>query len=445
MAPAGVSSDARSAVPRSDSAPPNLLSMNIDVLVVGGGPAGAATAYWLSRAGLSVLVAEKKSYPRDKTCGDGLTPRAVKQLMDMGFDFDVPELHKIVGLRAYAGDLKLELPWPEHTVYPNWGAVMRRADLDMQVAMLAEKQGAVIRQRTEAAPVIVDGRLDAVELRTKDGATVIDVEVVRPKITVVADGSLSRFGRALGTSRRKDYPYGLAVRGYYASSNSRDGFLESQLDIRDADGRSLPGYGWIFPLGDGAINVGVGVLSSFKGWKDVNTSRVLDAYISSLPGYWEVTQDDQITKPVGGKLPMSFSMGPKVGLNWLAVGDAAGAVNPFNGEGIDYAYESGRMATPIIADAIATGDMTLLRRYPQQLEDEYGAYHRVARAFSIAIGNPKLMHSLTRIGLRSRPLMEWVLKVMANLMEPEDIGMQERVYRAVEKVVAVGPEPLIKN
>ena len=131
--------------------------------------------------------------------------------MDMGFDFDVPELHKIVGLRAYAGDLKLELPWPEHTVYPNWGAVMRRADLDMQVAMLAEKQGAVIRQRTEAAPVVVDGRLDAVELRTKDGATVIDVEVVRPKITVVADGSLSRFGRALGTSRRKDYPYGLAV------------------------------------------------------------------------------------------------------------------------------------------------------------------------------------------------------------------------------------------
>ncbi len=419
--------------------------MNIDVLVVGGGPAGAATAFWLARNGLSVLVAEKKSYPRDKTCGDGLTPRAVKQLIDMGFDFDVPELHKIVGLRAYAGDLTLELPWPEHTIYPNWGAVMRRADLDMQVAMLAEKQGAVIRQRTEATPVIVDGSLDAIELKTKDGRTVIDVETVRPKITVVADGSLSRFGRALGTSRRRDYPYGLAVRGYYASPNSNDGFLESQLDIRDADGRSMPGYGWIFPLGDGAINVGVGVLSSFKGWKDVNTSRVLDAYINGLPGYWQVTTDDQISPPTGGKLPMSFSMGPKVGSNWLAVGDAAGAVNPFNGEGIDYAYESGRMAAPIIAEAIATGDMTLLRRYPQQLEDEYGAYHRVARAFAIAIGNPKLMRSLTRIGLRSRPLMEWVLKVMANLMEPEEIGMQERVYRAVEKVVAVGPEPLIRS
>ncbi len=419
--------------------------MNPDVLVVGGGPAGAATAYWLARDGLSVVVAEKKSYPRTKTCGDGLTPRAVKQLTDMGFDFDVPELHKIVGLRAYAGDLKLELPWPEHTIYPSWGAVMRRSDLDRQVAMLAEKQGAVIRQRNEAVAVVEDGRLKAVDLKQKDDAGVVDVERVEPKIVVIADGSLSRFGRKLGTARRKDYPYGLAVRGYFASPNSRDGFLESQLDIRDAEGRSLPGYGWIFPLGDGAINVGVGVLSTFKNWKDVNTSRALAAYIDGLPSYWQVTAEDALSEPVGGKLPMSFSVGPKVGHNWLTVGDAAGAVNPFNGEGIDYAYETGRMAAPHIADAIATGDSALLWRYRQQLDDEYAAYHRVARAFAMAIGNPALMRSLTRIGLRSRPLMEWVLKVMANLLEPEEIGMQERVYRLVEKVVGIGPDPLIRN
>ncbi len=419
--------------------------MHTDVLVVGGGPAGAATAFWLARNGLSVLVVEKKSYPRNKTCGDGLTPRAVKQLTDMGFDFDVPELHKIVGLRAYSGDLKLELPWPEHTTYPNWGAVIRRADLDMQVAMLAEKQGAVIRQRTEAVAVVEDGLLVGADLIQKDDSGIVDRQRVTADVTVVADGSLSRFGRSLGTARRKDYPYGLAVRGYYSSPNSADGFLESQLDIRDAEGRSLPGYGWIFPLGDGAINVGVGVLSTFKGWKDVNTSKVMDAYISGLPPHWQVTADDVITAPVGGKLPMSFSVGPKFGRNWLAVGDAAGAVNPFNGEGIDYAYETGRMAAPHIAAAVATGDTTLLQRYPQQLEDEYGAYHRVARAFSIAIGNPRMMRSLTRVGLRSRPLMEWVLKVMANLLEPDEIGMEERIYRAVERIVSVGPEPLVRS
>ncbi len=419
--------------------------MTPDVLVVGGGPGGAAAAYWLARKGLSVLVAEKKAYPRDKTCGDGLTPRAVKQLMDMGFDFDVPELHKIVGLRAYAGELKLELPWPQHTIYPNWGAVMRRSDLDMQVAALAEKQGAVVRQRTEAVAVVEDGVLVGADLKQKDDSGVVDSERVIPKVVVVADGSLSRFGRKLGTARRKDYPYGLAVRGYYASPNADDGYLESQLDIRDAEGRSLPGYGWIFPLGDGAINVGVGVLSSFKNWKDVNTSRVLDAYVAGLPDHWQVTAEDRLTQPVGGKLPMSFSMGPKVGRNWLAVGDAAGAVNPFNGEGIDYAYETGRLAADHIAEAIAADDLSLLRRYPQQLDDEYEAYHRVARAFSIAIGNPRLMRTLTRVGLRSRPLMEWVLKVMANLLEPDEIGMQERIYRAVERVVALGPDPLLKS
>ncbi len=414
-----------------------------DVVVVGGGPAGAATAYWLANNGVSVLVAEKKSYPRDKTCGDGLTPRAVKQLTDMGFDFAIPELHKITGLRAYAGELKLEIPWPQHTIYPDWGAVIRRSDLDMQVAALAVGQGAEIRQNTEAKAVVEGGRLTAVELLT-NGEGTVDREVVTPKLVVIADGSLSRFGRALGTARRKDYPYGLAVRGYYASPNSADGFLESQLDIRDAADRSMPGYGWIFPLGDGSINIGVGVISSFKGWKDVNTSRVMDAYVSRLPDYWGVTPGDVITQPVGGKLPMSFSMGPRVGPNWLAVGDAAGAVNPFNGEGIDYAYETGRIAAPIIAEAIATDDLGLLRTYATRIDDEYAAYHRVARAFVIAIGNPKLMRSLTRIGLRSKPLMEWVLKVMANLLEPDERGVEEYVYKAIERVVAIGPEPLLK-
>lgn len=410
-----------------------------DVVVVGGGPAGAAAAYWMARNGLEVVVAEKKSYPRDKTCGDGLTPRAVRQLMDMGFDFDVPELHRVDGLRSYAGELTLELAWPRHTVYPDWGAVIRRADLDMQVATLAEKQGAVIRQRTEAAPLVVDGRLTGVTLRESGGGSV----ELRPRVVVVADGSLSRFGRVLGTARRRDYPYGLAVRGYRSSPNSKDRFLESQLDIRDAEGRSLPGYGWVFPLGDGAINVGVGVISTFRGWRDVNTSHVLDSYVADLPDHWGET--GQLTEPVGGKLPMSFSVGPKAGRTWLAIGDAAGAVNPFNGEGIDYAYETGRMAAGHIAEALATDDLTILQRYPRQLEDEYGAYHRVARAFVIAIGNPHLMRTVTRIGIRSKPLMEWVLKVMANLLEPEEVGIEERVYRAIERVVAVGPDPLVKG
>lgn len=408
--------------------------MNPDVLVVGGGPGGAAAGYWLARRGLSVVVVEKKEYPREKACGDGLTPRAIKQLVDMGFDFDGH--HRIVGLRAYAGDTRLEMPWPEHSIYPNWGAVIRRADLDMQVAALAEKQGAVVLTGTEAVPVVEAAELTAVQLRRK-GA---EAEILNPKMVVIADGSLSRFGRKLGMERRKDYPFALAVRGYWKSDNSADGYLESQLDIRDREGRAMPGYGWVFPLGDGEINIGAGALSTFKGWKDLNTSRLIEAYVEQLPEYWGVTDASIVSEPIGGKLPMAMSVGPRFGRNWVAVGDSIGAVNPFNGEGIDYAYETSRLASGYVADAVA-GNAGALRGYSAAIDDIYSDYLRVARRFAMVIGYPAVIRRLTHLGMQSRPLMEWAFKVMANLLEPEDKGLTERVYGAVESIVKVTPDP----
>jgi geranylgeranyl reductase family protein len=406
------------------------MSLSPQVLVVGGGPGGASAAFWLARRGIDVVLVEKKHYPREKACGDGLTPRAVRQLIDMGFDFDRPDVHRVVGLRSYAGDVMLEMPWPEHSVYPNWGATLRRSDLDGRVAVLAESAGATVLQGVEAVAVVDEGDLIAVELKRKGE----EPEVVTPRYVVIADGSLSRFGRQLGTQRRRDYPFGLAVRGYWQSPNSTDGFIESQLDIRDNEDRAMPGYGWVFPMGDGTVNIGAGLVSTFKGWKDINTSRILDAYLAGLPEHWHVGPDP-IARPIGGKLPMAFSVGPKTGRNWMLVGDAAGAVNPFNGEGIDYAYETGRLAAGIIADALATDDPDALAAYDDLLAAEYAAYHRVARIFVSAIGNPSVMRTLTTVGMRSRPLMEWVLKVMANLLEPEERGMAERVYVAIERAI----------
>ncbi len=197
-----------------------------DVLVVGGGPGGASAAYWLARDGVSTVAVEKKSFPRDKTCGDGLTPRAIRQLSDMGFDFDVPTLHRITGLRAYAGDLKIELPWPEHTIYPNWGAVIRRADLDGQVALLAEKQGAVFHQNTAAAPIVEDGRLAGVELHRKDADGAVDIEVVTPRVVVIA----GRFAGALRAQARHPAPQGLPLW-------ARDPRLCGQPELAGSDAR----------------------------------------------------------------------------------------------------------------------------------------------------------------------------------------------------------------
>jgi menaquinone-9 beta-reductase len=405
------------------------------VLVVGGGPAGSAVSLWLARAGHRVTMVEAKEYPRDKTCGDGLTPRAILQLQDMGFDFDIPGFHRIDGLRSYAGDdLMIEMPWPEHSRFPNWGGVIRRRDLDEQVARLAEKEGVVVREKTTATPVIEEGRLVSVTL-TGGG----DTETVTPEVAVIADGSMNRFGRELGTARRKDYPLGLAARGYYRSPRSRDRFLESQLDLRDSSGATMPGYGWVFPLGDGTVNVGVGLLSTFKRWKHVNTTTMMNDYAATAPDYWGLSEETKLTKPVGGKLIMSFSRGPLVGSNWITIGDAAGSINPWNGEGISYAYETGRIAADYVGAAIGSGDLGVLRRYPQRLEDEFGLYYKMARIFVKLIGNPPVMRTLAHTGLRSRPLMEWTLKVMANLLDEDEKQVGERAYDALAAIVRTLP------
>ena len=132
-------------------------------------------------------------------------------------------------------------------------------------------------------------------------------------------------------------------------------------------------------------------------------------------------------------------MKPAVGPNWLSCGDALGSVNPFNGEGISLAYETGRIAADVLDQALLTGDGLALQRYPQRLDETYGLYFKTARLFVKAIGNPKVMRELTRVGFRSRTLMEWVLRIMANLMRPDERGGAEIAYKMVATVVRVTP------
>ena len=305
--------------------------------------------------------------------------------------------HRYDGLRCIAHGITLEMPWPQHPVHPSHGYVVRRRDLDTLVAAEAAARGATLLQGTEALrPILRDGLLTGAvvkDKRQRRGARA-PRPLRRRSPTARSPGSAGRSA----TSATSGYPQGMAIRGYFESPLHADPWIESALDVRDRNGDAMPGYGWIFPCGDGTINVGIGLLSTFRGWRDINTSHLMTEWAATAPAHWGIDPDAMLGEPTGGRLPMAGSINPKSGPTWIVIGDAAGSINPFNGEGIDYAYETGRMAAGLIDEALETGSAMPLARYPDLLEDEYGLYFRVARAFAHVIGQPALMQQLTRVG-----------------------------------------------
>lgn len=417
-----------------------------DVAIVGGGPSGSATAYWLAAAGWDVCLIEKKVFPREKTCGDGLTPRSVFQLQQMGLESQVAANgHKYHGLRSYGFGAKVEMAWPQHPTFPNYGYSITRFALDGLVAEHARSAGATLINGAEAVDLIQPSEPREGGLRGCAGVVVKDKETgdvhdIVSRVVVVADGQNSRMGRELGVTRRKEWPMGLALRGYYTSERHAEDWIESHLDIRSPEGDVVPGYGWIFPLGDGRVNVGVGLLSTDRSWKGVNTTKLQDYFVAQTADAWGFSEATSCGPATGGRLPMGLALGPRVGPNTLAVGDAAGTINPFNGEGIAYGYETGRLAAGVIGEALYADDLSRLAIYDQRLDDAYGEYYKVARMFVRIISEPEILSICVKFGLRVEPLMRELLKVMANLMSNDRRGPAEVGFTALSRIVDVIPE-----
>jgi len=328
-----------------------------DVIVVGAGPAGASAAYHLANAGVDVLLLEKSAFPRDKICGDGLTPRAVKQLIAMGIDLDAPGWARNKGLRIVGAGHRLELPWPELASFPSYGMVRTRMDFDEVLARHAEKAGARLIERTAVTAPIVDertGRVVGVTAKPVDdpGRRVS----FRAPVVIACDGVSARMAIALGLERRENRPMAVAIRAYYQTPRHDDEWMESWLELWDgAPGRSnlLPGYGWIFGLANGTANVGLGILNTSAAFQHVDYKDVLRRWLDHTPEEWGFREPNRVGKIGSAALPMGFNRKPHYTRGVLLSGDSGGMVNPFNGEGIDYALESGHMAADIVVQALA--------------------------------------------------------------------------------------------
>jgi geranylgeranyl reductase family protein len=410
-----------------------------DVVVVGAGPAGSAAAWALATAGLDAVVLEKARFPREKVCGDGLTPRAVKALDDMGIDTsDGWVRHR--GLRVFGGGQVVEVDWPRLDSWPSYGLIRARKDLDPLLAAHAVGAGARLVQEVTVTGPLLDDAGRVVGVRAQAGP---DREPVtwRAPLVVSAEGLSGRLAKAIGLVRREDRPLGVAVRRYVETPRGEDPYLDISFDL-SADGPtadSMPGYGWSFGMGDGTANVGFGLLDTRRaGEADART--VLRRWLATLPPEWQLGEEHAVTPLRGAGLPMALARGPAYTRGLLLAGDTAGVVNPFNGEGISYALETGRMAGETAAEALAAPEgparEAVLRRHPQRLREEYGRHHRLGTAFLALLDRPGLVRFATTHGLRRPALVSAALRLMGNLSDGRD---GDRLDRAIALLTRLTP------
>jgi len=408
--------------------------------VVGAGPAGSSVAFYLASAGLDVLLLEKSRFPREKVCGDGLTPRAVKALTAMGVPIAESDgWVRNKGLRIIGGGGRIELDWPELSNYPGYGLVRTRLDFDETLARHAEKAGArLLEGVTVTGPRLDDrtGRITGVTAKQALNGETAPREF-SARVVVAADGNSSRLSVAMGLRKRDDRPMGVAVRTYYTGPRHDDDYLEAWLDLWDGE-KLLPGYGWIFGMGDGTSNVGLGLLNTSESFGHIDYRVLLRKWLAGMPAEWGLTEENR-TQPVrGSALPMGFNRTPHYTRGLLLAGDSGGMVNPFNGEGIAYALESGEMAARLITQALArptaAGLETVLQSYPKELKVAYGGYYTLGNTFVQAIGHPAFMRFATRHGVKRPYIMRFTMKLLGNLTEARGGDAVDRVLNALSKM-----------
>ncbi|MFY2858300.1 menaquinone reductase [Mycobacterium sp. THU-M104] len=394
-------------------------ALKADVVVVGAGPAGSAAAAWAARAGRDVLVVDSAGFPRDKACGDGLTPRAVAELHRLGLGgwLDTRIRHRGLRMSGFGGEVQVDWPGPS---FPATGSAVARLELDNRIRQCAENSGARMLLGSKVVDAHHDSSRRVVSLSLADGTEVGCGQLI------VADGARSPLGRKLGRRWHQETVYGVAARGYLATPRADDPWLTSHLELRSPDGAVLPGYGWIFPLGNGEVNIGVGALSTSKRPAELALRPLISSYTDLRRDEWGFTGEPRAV--ASALLPMGGAVSGVAGPNWMLVGDAAACVNPLNGEGIDYGLETGRLA----ADLLDCADLSQV--WPWLLQRHYARGFSVARRLGLLLTFQRFLPATGPIAMRSPALMAIAVRVMANLVTDEDTDSVARAWRGAGRL-----------
>lgn len=391
-----------------------------DVAVVGAGPSGSAAAIHAARAGWEVALIDAAEFPRDKTCGDGLTPRAMHQLDLLGIKVNPTYRNQGLKLHGYGGSVTA--PWPD--TYPSTeGTALPRTLFDAQLRQAALDHGVTAIHGSATKPELDGNRLTSFQ---------VGDDTIQAKWTIVADGVRSTFGKQLGRTWHQGEVFGIAARSYADSTYASEPWMHSHVELNDESGTVQPGYGWIFPLGEelGQVNIGLGALSTSQRPARINTKKLLQHYAAQQREAWGL---GEIEKVASALLPMGGAVSNVAGANWMLIGDAAACVNPLNGEGIDYGLETAQLAVEMLDER----DFTLL--WPETLRAHYGEAFLLARTAARLLTYPQFLPFAGPVALRGpvgKALMPAAARLMGNLITDDDRDLIARAWRLTGQGVA---------
>ena len=382
-----------------------------DLIIVGGGPAGAASALYAKRQGLRVLLVDKARFPRDKICGDALSGKAVAilhelDLLDKVRDLPGAAIDTVVFGSPDNVDTTIDLNANEHRdlltgkVMPMKGFVIRRKIFDNFLFQEARRAADACLEGFTLKDILQkDGRVTGI-VGMREG----EPEEYRGKLVLGCDGFNSIVSRKAGLYEHDDRHWIVALRCYYENVSD----LSDQIELHFVD-EVRPGYFWIFRLDNGHVNVGIGMVHDEMKRRNINLKDALDQVIGRAPFAERFKDARPLEKPVGWNLPVGSKRRKIHGNGFLILGDAAGLIDPFTGEGIGNAFYSARLAIDTAVEAIAEDDFTerFLKRYEDRLWDSLGDELKISSR----------MQSLGRC----RPLLNYVLRKAAKNDDVRDL------------------------